>query len=287
MALSGKLVIAGILLVAASLGAAVHMGTRRWEAQTARLTRQLARSTPKRAAAAVSFGSFEKLPAPVGRYFRRVLKEGQPFVHMARITQTGQFNIGEAAENWKAFDARQIISTEPPGFIWEADIRSAPLMKVRVRDVYLAGRGSMQGRIFSLIPVVAEHGRPQLNAGALHRYLAEAVWLPTALLAGERINWREVDDHRATASITDGGTAVSLEFHFNDADEITGVFTDGRYRKADGSYMLTPWAGYFRGYQEINGMRIPTEGEVEWRLPHGPQPYWKGRITSVDYDFAR
>ena len=33
-----------------------------------------------------------------------------------------------------------------------------------------------------------------------------------------------------------------------------------------------------------DGMRIPLAGEVEWILPEGPQPYWRGEILDIEYD---
>jgi hypothetical protein len=36
-----------------------------------------------------------------------------------------------------------------------------------------------------------------------------------------------------------------------------------------------------------SGVRIPIEAEVEWVLPGGPYPYWRGEMTSIDYEFAR
>ena len=30
-----------------------------------------------------------------------------------------------------------------------------------------------------------------------------------------------------------------------------------------------------------------AEGKVEWILPEGPLPYWRGRITDVAYETAR
>jgi hypothetical protein len=34
-------------------------------------------------------------------------------------------------------------------------------------------------------------------------------------------------------------------------------------------------------------MLIPIEAEVEWVLPGGPYPYWRGEITSIDYEYPR
>jgi hypothetical protein len=215
-----------------------------------------------------------------------VLKEGQPLIRSARIIQRGEFRVRKADGRWSPFEAKQYFSVQPPGFVWDADIHLASLMKVRVRDAYIGGRGSMQGKILALVPVVDEHAKRELNTAALQRYLAEAVWFPTALLPGEGVKWSAIDDGRALATLTDSGITVSLEFSFNDAGEITGAFTPGRYRETEGKYRLTPWAGHFRNYEERDGVRIPVEADVEWRLPEGSLPYWKGRIVGVEYDFA-
>jgi len=36
--------------------------------------------------------------------------------------------------------------------------------------------------------------------------------------------------------------------------------------EVDGKYFKEKLGGYYRSYQEIEGMKIPTEGEVEWNL---------------------
>jgi hypothetical protein len=36
-----------------------------------------------------------------------------------------------------------------------------------------------------------------------------------------------------------------------------------------------------------DGMRVPMTGEVFWILPEGSQPYYRGRITKLAYEFAR
>jgi hypothetical protein len=143
----------------------------------------------------------------------------------------------------------------------------------------------MQAKVLSLVPVVDERGKAELNAGALQRFLAEAVWFPTALLPGAGVQWRAIDNSRALATLTDSGTTVSLEFRFNDAGEITSVFTPGRYRSVNGKYELAPWEAHLRSYEERDGVRIPVEGDVEWQLRDGSFPYWKGRIVQAKYDF--
>jgi len=47
-----------------------------------------------------------------------------------------------------------------------------------------------------------------------------------------------------------------------------------------------PWEGRFWNYAVRNGMRVPLEGEVAWIHPEGAKPYWRGRITRLDHEFA-
>jgi hypothetical protein len=253
MARASKLIVGGLSLFSLGVGSAIWLGAARWNNKTAQLIRKLLRTGIGNGNKTVTFKGFESLPVPVVRYFRRTLTEGQPIIRSARIAQSGEFR--RAKDAWSPFEATQHFSAEPPGFVWDATVRMSSPMRVRVRDAYVGGDGTMQAKLLSLVPLVDQSDRLELNSGALQRYLAEAVWIPTALLPGQGVKWSAIDDTRALATLTDSGTAVSLEFDFNNAGEITGVFTPGRYREVDGKYELTPWQGHFRNYKERDGMR--------------------------------
>jgi hypothetical protein len=32
-------------------------------------------------------------------------------------------------------------------------------------------------------------------------------------------------------------------------------------------------------------MLVPMSGEVAWILPKGSKPYWRGKITRLEYEF--
>ncbi len=279
--------IAGLVLVGVGLGLAVWYASARWTRETSQIVEQISHAIPRHEAGTVTFSDLEQLPAPVARYFRWALKEGQPLIRSARLVQQGQFRARQADGGWSPFDATQVFSACPPGFVWDASIRMAPLMTVRVRDAYVAGHGAMQGRVLSLVSMIDQRDKPELDAAALQRHLAEAVWFPTALLPREGLTWSALDDNQALATLTDRGTTISLEFRFDETGAVTGVFTPGRHRAVGGTYELTPWTGHWRNYAERDGMRIPIEGEAEWHLPAGAFPYWRGRVVKVEYDFAR
>ena len=59
-----------------------------------------------------------------------------------------------------------------------------------------------------------------------------------------------------------------------------------RFRDVNGTAVLPPWLGYLGDYQRIGRMMIPMSGAVEWELPEGPSPYWRGRIVAATYEFS-
>ncbi len=282
-----RLVLAILIFFGAAFGAAFWVGTVRWNSTTSGMVEKMLSTGRAREAKSVSFKSFVGLPAPVARYFRLVLADGQPLVRSVRIIHRGDFLTNPKNNGWGMFTSTQNFSVNPPGFVWDASIRFAPLMDVRVRDSYLSGKGAMEATTLAIVPVMDQHDKTELNDGALQRYLAETVWFPTALLPESGVVWSAIDDSRALATLADSGTKVSLEFTFNAKDEIIRIYSTGRYREAGGKYELTPWVVQVRAYEERGGMRIPLEGEVSWQLPEGLQPYWKGRIVDVQYGFVK
>jgi hypothetical protein len=277
-------------IVAIAVGAAallIAVGGAIWNRASATLVDELLsnRSTLQPSQPA----SLDSLPEPVARYFRGALPQIPQIdgelghARSGRLTQVGEFRLDASEESWRPFRATQHVAFDPPGFVWDARIRMAPLISVRVRDAYVGGRGSMRVKLLSLMTLVNEHSKQELSRGALQRYLAEAVWFPTALLPSATLRWEGIDPHNARATLSDSGIEVSATFQFNDNAEIIGVFTE-RYREVDGNYVLTPWQGRFRNYTSEPDARIPLEGEVAWLLPEGELVYWRGRIVDRALD---
>jgi hypothetical protein len=65
------------------------------------------------------------------------------------------------------------------------------------------------------------------------------------------------------------------------------VRADARGRTVGSLMIPTPWEVQWSNYERRDGMCIPTGGEVAWVLPEGPKPYFRGRITSLRYEFAQ
>jgi hypothetical protein len=287
MVLWAKLTLLVLCVIGAAFILMIWIGSIRQSRALSQDVEALLQATDRTGTDRVSLAELDNLPEPVVRYFRRVLREGQPYIRVARLRQTGELRTKTQSDRWLQFQADQVVTPLSLGFIWNARVNIAPLIHVRVRDAYIAGQGSGKVSLLSAITVTEERDRFEMDSGALHRYLAEAVWYPTALLPSTYLEWSPIDDNKALASLTDSNITVQLEFSFNDAGEVTGIYSPGRWGTFDGGYKQASWEGHFRKYEVRDGMRIPTEGEVGWYSSSEWQSVWKGTIAEVNYELVR
>ena len=226
------------------------------------------------------------LPPLVQGYLNYCFQDQVPEeVHLVHLTQTGYFRLKpnpDSTRGWLPLTAEQHIKTLEPTFIWFAKIRMNKLLWVDGWDYIINNQSNMHWNLNSLFNIVDEKGK-HLDQGALMRYLAEVPWFPWALLYNRQITWEELDNQSAEATLTSNDLRVSAIFHFNSVGQIIRVSAD-RYRSINKNFELTPWTGYFRKYQKINGINLPTEGEVIWHLREGDYSYAKLKIKSVELD---
>lgn len=277
------------VITAGAAATAAALIARRWDARTARAVQRLHDPATGFPPVAALLGRHDSdllaaAPEPVRRYLAFALAPGHRQVSRARLEHAGEFAAQPG--RWQPFTSVQHVNTEPPGFVWSAAISMAPLpIGIRVRDSYLSGVGSTRAAIAGVFPLGGQEGTAEVAASALWRYLAEAVWLPTALVPSERLTWTAIDDRTARATLHDHGATAVADFHFGDGGEVVRV-SGLRYRSAGGQQVLTATEGEIGSYERIDGMMIPTEGEVAWLLPQGRHAYWRGRLMSTRYQYG-
>lgn len=270
------LLAAGAIALLAALVAAARRLDRSIDARVEDL---LAVATPPDPAV-VTAADLDALPAPVRRYLETALAADQPAIESVRLTQRGTLRLGGS---WRPFEATQHCTVSPPGFLWDATVAVLPLVPARAVDAYAFGAGSLSARLASLVPVATVGSTPEMNEGELLRYLAEAVWYPTALVAAP-VEWTPIDDRSARATIEHRGTSASLVFAFDDDDLVEAVRTEERYRQETDEF--APWTGTFDDYRERSGLRVPHAATVAWVGPEGDEPYWRGTVESIDHAFV-
>lgn len=243
-----------VVLLFLTVHPTVGVGGMRWRHATEAARGRLVASVPDQASLPASVS----LPDSVEQYFAHVMPVGVPDRRVVSLTQSGEFRMSDAADSWRPFIATQDFTLDHPGFIWDARIKTVPLLPVYVRDSYINGIGGMSAAMLGLIPVMNAKPSSDLNAGALQRYLAEAIWFPEALRPEAGVHWEAIGESSARATLTDRGTTVSLIFEFNANNEVDRIWTPARQREVNGAYVATPWDVTCGDWQVQNGVRIPT-----------------------------
>lgn len=166
-------------------------------------------------------------PVVVQRYFEHVILKHHGLIKSAIIQQSGHLRTQPLSGKWLAFDADQRLVPAATGFIWNAKIKLPFAMHLNVIDSYIEGKGAGRVSVQSALTLKSDSGHSKLNAGALHRYLGESVWVPTALLPESGVVWESINSQSAMAKLGDHENSVSLVFHFKKTGEIESVYTPG------------------------------------------------------------
>lgn len=229
--------------------------------------------SPKISGKRFSYSQLTGLPQPVQRYFKHVLKEGQPYISYARLTHGGQFKTG-LGKSWVNIQGEQYFTSKNPGFVWKGTTNMFTAV-----DRFVAGSGSLVVSLFSLIKVVNGKGAT-FNQGELLRWVAENVWFPTNLLPNDNLQWLPINQTSAKLTFTNNGLSVYFIVSFNEAGEITKMET----KRFMGDGKLQNWLVMLNDYKEMHGILVPTNNEVAWILEKGNFSYAKFSVQTLEYD---
>ncbi|MFW6083362.1 MAG: DUF6544 family protein [Thermoplasmatota archaeon] len=227
----------------------------------------------------VEESDIDDLPKNVQRWLKRANVLGQKKINTVRLKQNAKMRM-EKDKSWMPVEAEQYFTVNRPGFIWKARIKAAPFLHIVGRDKYFEGEGNMLIKMMSLV-TIADSSGPEIDQGTLIRYLAETVWFPSAALE-VYITWEHIDDNSAKATMTYGDITSSGTFVFNEKGDVIR-FEANRYRESDGDYSKERWIIDIKGHKEMNGIRIPTKGEVTWKLDHEDFTWFRFEIEDIDY----
>ncbi len=216
------------------------------------------------------------LPAPVQRYFRRVLNTGQPYLHTVRLKHDGEFKT-DLNGDWMPITGEEYFRAYAPAYIWVGTTTW-----FTARDEYVDGKGSLTVRLLGTLPI--QHGSgPSFDQGELLRWLAETAWFPTSLLPGGRVAWSPVDDHSATVTLTDHGLTVSCLMAFNEQDELVRCQAQ-RCNDATNLETTQTWVCHLHDYRDWHGLRLPTQAGAAWVVDGEEKPYARFILRDISYD---
>jgi hypothetical protein len=264
---------------------AVALGYARWafdrEVQLAVASIQTSAASPQ---TIVDESSLAPLPSPVQRWLRRASVLGKPIVANAHLRQKGRMRTAPDGA-WMPVQAEQWIAVSSPAFVWSAQMYPVPGLHIAGRDTLREGRGRMLIKVLSSY-TIADAAGPQIDQGALVRFLAEIVWVPSAALA-DTIRWSPIDENRATATLGQGGTSVSATFEFSPEGDPRTIRADRYYTREQGATLEKWRIGIDQdSFQVIDGLRIPMKSTVTWELAEGDFEWFQVEIGDLEFDHA-
>ena len=170
----------------------------------------------------------------------------------------------------------------PLSRMWYARVRTGPFSLLTGYDRYDNGAGVMLIKLLSMFPVVNASG-PEVDMSSLIIFINDMAMWPTAFLS-DYIHCEPLDAMAARVLVTLHGKQFSAVLRFNDIGELVDFITEDRCRSVGKTSQQTKWSTPLRCYREVNGLRIPTEGDAVWHLPEGEFPYIQVAIGDVKYD---
>jgi len=149
-------------------------------------------------------------------------------------------------------------------------------------DYYMNGKGGMKGVLAKLVTLFDQTG-PEMDKACLITYLAEALFLPEALLK-DFITFKQIDEHSIEATITNKGVTATGIFQFNDAYEMISFTTNDRGQiSPNGTIEYTPWEAQCENYKTYSdGIKRPTVFRAVWKNKDADFVYFDGEISKVN-----
>jgi hypothetical protein len=145
-------------------------------------------------------------------------------------------------------------------------------------DAYWRGQGSLDFRLWGLVPVVRASG-PDVARSARGRLAAETVaWAPYALTPQMGATWSAEDDDTGIVSLPAGREMTDLSVTV-DGDGLIDEVVMQRWGNPDGgAFAAIPFGAALDDHADVDGITIGAAGRVGW---------WWGTDRQDDGEFFR
>lgn len=223
------------------------------------------------------------LPPPVQKYFRYCGYIGTTKMNfMKAIFKDVDFLFGKDKSTIKIDYTQYNFVNEPNRIAYiDSSMYGIPFEGL---DSYTAGNGSMKGVLAKMFTLFNQTGET-MDKASLVTFLSESLLIPNASLQ-DFVDWEEIDDFNAKATISYYGTTVSGIFKFNENGEMLSFTTNDREATAiDGTSEKVKWSAVFSEYMETNGIKRPTVLKAVWHYDDGDLIYFDGKDIVIEFDY--
>ncbi len=232
----------------------------------------------------VSEQMISELPIIVQKWLMNSGTVGKDAVYNVYLEQDLQMLMKPEQKEWSNAKAKQYFTTDPPAFIWSVNLKMNTLVDLVGRDKFENGHGEMTIKMFSLFSIVNAKNDKKVNQATLQRYLAEIVWFPSASLS-PYITWERIDELSVKGTMEFNQTKGSGVFHFDQNGNFK-KFVAMRYKDVNDTEP-TEWTITATKTEKRNGIKIPVESKVNWKLDDGNWTWLKLKITEIKYNMRK
>ncbi len=232
----------------------------------------------------ISFNStdFSKLPLIVKKYLRKSIKKESRSPQYCQYKTTGKIRTTQNRE-WLDMTSQNYYSATSSDFIKRIETQNNFLFWTVTVNKYLNNEGSTASKFLSSIPSHNFDGN-KLSRSYLVLYLLESVFCPTVLLPNMNVQWKEIDNNKALATIWHDNFKGTAVFHFNTNGDVVKIVTDDRYMPGTIDYNRETFTIYFANYKTVGNFNIPTYFEYQWNLAGKDYTFGKFTISEIKYE---
>jgi len=272
------------LLGAAGLGGAIVVGMSQTAALHDGMADKVFETVAKSPPTDIQSVDLKALPDPVQRYFQFAFKKGPRSLQGVRMEMAGDFRR-PGSDSWAPMAVRQYVSSDKPAFVFTGRTHVIPGIWADAMDSYVDGVMHMAVHVLSTVNTLNELDVPALNDVTKMRFFLEAPLFPTALLPSEHLRWEAIDQEAALAVVLRNGNKIGgyrVTFGEDgrilryDAEESEPIADESKFHGA-GEIALRS------GYQEIDGVMVPTKFEIARRIDGVVKPFWRGSIKRLEF----
>ena len=152
--------------------------------------------------------------------------------------------------------AEQHFTVDPPGFVWGVEATMAHLLPIVGWDEFSGGHENACSIKAAGLVTVADATGPEIDQGALLRFLGEIVWFPSAALE-PYLSWQAVDERSALATMRHGGVTASALFTFDEQGRFVRLGAK-RYMSSGTGARLEDWVIPSTAWRAVRGIQMPV-----------------------------
>ncbi|MDF2524299.1 MAG: hypothetical protein K0R31_1940 [Clostridiales bacterium] len=224
------------------------------------------------------------LPKPVQKYLDYAGVIGKVKVQSFRAVVDGEMKLDPKKDFVKInFEQYNFFDSQLTRlFYLEAKMSGLPVSGLHS---YTADRANMLIKAAGLITVLNTSGQ-EMRISDTTTLFNDMCFFAPATLIDERVKWETIDDLSVKATFTNNGCSISAVLFFNKKGELINFVSNDRYYiPMDGSSKRAQWSTPISYYKEMNGLKLPTNGEAVWNLPEGDYCYARNiSLKEIEYN---